>query len=42
MSVSPRVPLKSICAWRRVVLGTIVVLGLFSAVNLILTALKIQ
>ena len=42
MSVSPRVPLKSICAWRRVVLGTIMALGIFSAINLILAALKIQ
>ena len=42
MSISPRVPLKSLCAWRRFLLGTVIVLSLFSAINLILAALKIQ
>ena len=42
VSLSPRVSLKSLCAWRRIMLGTLLVLSLFSAINLILAALKIQ
>lgn len=35
-------PIKKLCLWRRIVLGAIVLLGIFSAVNLFLAALRIR